>query len=87
MATLFLAGDVMTGRGIDQVLPHPADPLVPARDHGFIASADGREIFFHRNSVAGAKFDDLEVGQAVRFAESVGDKGPQATFVQPIHSK
>ena len=26
MATLFLAGDVMTGRGIDQVLPHPADP-------------------------------------------------------------
>ncbi|MHA1554225.1 MAG: CapA family protein, partial [Alphaproteobacteria bacterium] len=24
--TLFLAGDVMTGRGIDQVLPHPGDP-------------------------------------------------------------
>lgn len=25
-ATLFLCGDVMTGRGIDQVLPHPCDP-------------------------------------------------------------
>ena len=24
--TLFLCGDVMTGRGIDQVLPHPSDP-------------------------------------------------------------
>jgi poly-gamma-glutamate synthesis protein (capsule biosynthesis protein) len=24
--TLFLAGDVMTGRGVDQVLPNPADP-------------------------------------------------------------
>ena len=24
--TLFLAGDVMTGRGIDQVLPHPGNP-------------------------------------------------------------
>ena len=24
--TLFLAGDVMTGRGIDQILPHPGDP-------------------------------------------------------------
>lgn len=24
--TLLLCGDVMTGRGIDQVLPHPADP-------------------------------------------------------------
>lgn len=26
--TLFLSGDVMTGRGIDQVLPHPNDPLL-----------------------------------------------------------
>lgn len=26
--TLFLAGDVMTGRGIDQVLPHPGDPRI-----------------------------------------------------------
>jgi poly-gamma-glutamate capsule biosynthesis protein CapA/YwtB (metallophosphatase superfamily) len=24
--TIFLSGDVMTGRGIDQVLPHPGDP-------------------------------------------------------------
>ena len=23
---LFLCGDVMTGRGIDQVLPHPVEP-------------------------------------------------------------
>lgn len=26
--TLFLCGDVMTGRGIDQILPHPCDPLL-----------------------------------------------------------
>ncbi|MFW6180666.1 MAG: CapA family protein [Spirochaetota bacterium] len=26
--TLFLCGDVMTGRGIDQVLPHPGDPTL-----------------------------------------------------------
>ncbi len=26
--TLFLCGDVMTGRGIDQVLPHPVDPIL-----------------------------------------------------------
>src|SRR6266513_655267 len=25
---VFLCGDVMTGRGIDQVLPHPADPIL-----------------------------------------------------------
>ncbi len=28
LITMFLAGDVMTGRGIDQVLPHPGDPLI-----------------------------------------------------------
>jgi poly-gamma-glutamate synthesis protein (capsule biosynthesis protein) len=26
--TLFLGGDVMTGRGIDQVMPHPSDPEI-----------------------------------------------------------
>jgi cold shock CspA family protein len=68
-----------------EVPPHGTiSSLAPDRDHGFIASADGREIYFHRNSVEGGNFDDLEVGQEVRFSESIGDKGPQATFVHPI---
>ena len=28
LLTLFMCGDVMTGRGIDQVLPHPSDPVL-----------------------------------------------------------
>ena len=28
LVTLFLCGDVMTGRGIDQILPHPGDPTL-----------------------------------------------------------
>lgn len=28
IATIFLCGDVMTGRGIDQILPHPAPPIL-----------------------------------------------------------
>jgi cold shock CspA family protein/ribosome-associated translation inhibitor RaiA len=73
-----------------QTKTHEAPPhgtitaLHPEADHGFLASADGREIYFHRNSVEGAKYDDLVVGQEVRFAETVGDKGPQATFVRPV---
>ena len=47
--------------------------LVSERDHGFIASADGREIYFHRNSVADGKFDGLEVGQEVRGFD-IGDR-------------
>ncbi|MBU1263749.1 MAG: CapA family protein, partial [Gammaproteobacteria bacterium] len=34
--TLFLCGDVMTGRGIDQVLPHPGDPVL---HEGYATSA------------------------------------------------
>ena len=26
VVTLFLCGDVMLGRGVDQILPHPGDP-------------------------------------------------------------
>jgi hypothetical protein len=25
---IFLCGDVMTGRGIDQILPYPSDPVI-----------------------------------------------------------
>jgi poly-gamma-glutamate capsule biosynthesis protein CapA/YwtB (metallophosphatase superfamily) len=32
MSTLFLCGDVMTGRGIDQILPHPGEPLIHEED-------------------------------------------------------
>jgi len=28
LIVLFLSGDVMTGRGIDQILPHPSDPVL-----------------------------------------------------------
>jgi cold shock CspA family protein len=58
--------------------------LDPERGHGFIAASDGREIYFHRNSVAGGKFDDLKVGQEVRFSEAVGDEGSQATSVRLV---
>ncbi|SDA21554.1 poly-gamma-glutamate synthesis protein (capsule biosynthesis protein) [Nitrosospira sp. Nsp18] len=36
--TLFLCGDVMTGRGIDQVLPHPGNPIL---FEGYMKSARG----------------------------------------------
>ncbi|MFF8728463.1 CapA family protein [Streptomyces sp. NPDC015171] len=43
--TLFLAGDVMLGRGVDQILPHPCDPALredyvhDARDYVALAEA------------------------------------------------
>jgi cold shock CspA family protein len=56
------------------------------RGYGFIrASADdSHEVYFHENSVLGARFDKLTLGTRVRFAEEDGDKGPQASTVHVI---
>ena len=56
--------------------------MFPEDDYGFLQTVDGREIYFHRNSVLQPGFDHLEVGAEVHFAEAVGDKGPQATTVR-----
>lgn len=49
--------------------------------YGFIESADGREIYFHRNAVVNDAFNRLAPGVPVRFAEAEGEKGPQASTV------
>lgn len=51
---------------------------------GRIETDDGRLIYFHRNSVLGRRFDDLETGIEVRFAEEAGDLGPQASTVHVL---
>ncbi|MDY6943868.1 MAG: ribosome-associated translation inhibitor RaiA [Pseudomonadota bacterium] len=58
--------------------------LYPELDYGRIETPDGRDIYFHRNSVLEADFDTLETGMEVRFAEAPGDAGPKATTVHLI---
>jgi cold shock CspA family protein/ribosome-associated translation inhibitor RaiA len=58
--------------------------LKPRQDYGLIETADGREIYFHRNSITNADFNQLSLGAEVRFNEEMGDQGPQATAVQAI---
>ena len=58
--------------------------LVPAEDYGFLLTPEGREIFFHRNSVLNGQFDRLQLGTEVAFAEEEGDRGPQASTVTMV---
>jgi cold shock CspA family protein/ribosome-associated translation inhibitor RaiA len=51
--------------------------------YGFITSEDGREIYFHENSVLDGGFGILSVGSRVRFVEEAGNEGPQASSVWP----
>jgi ribosomal subunit interface protein len=48
------------------------------KDHGFIETNDGRELYFHRNSLIDLDFDRLKEGAEVVFLEEQGEKGPQA---------
>ncbi len=57
--------------------------FIAGEDCGFIETADGRELYFHRNAVLNNGFDKLAVGDEVRFVENSGDKGPQASSVRP----
>jgi cold shock CspA family protein len=58
--------------------------FLAGEDCGFIETAEGREIYFHRNAVLGGAFDRLTIGSEVRFVEEKGVKGAQASTVRPI---
>ena len=58
--------------------------ISPEENFGIIETPDGREIYFHRNSLLDENLNDLDVGTEVRFHEEMGEEGPQASTVQVI---
>lgn len=70
---------------VHEVPPHGVvTRLDPTGEFGFLQTADGLDVYFHRNAVVETSFDDLKPGDAIRFilhAEE-GVQGPQAASVQ-----
>ena len=58
--------------------------LIALEEYGFLETVDGREIYFHKNSVVDDGFFNLKVGDRVYYSEAQGDKGPQATMVKLV---
>ena len=56
--------------------------LSPHESYGFITSVDQRDIYFHENSLKDLNMDELSEGDSVIFGETIGDKGPQASWVR-----
>ncbi|MBE9055067.1 MULTISPECIES: HPF/RaiA family ribosome-associated protein [Sphaerospermopsis] len=52
--------------------------------YGFLKTLDGREIYFHQNSVLHHEFDRLEIGTGVHFSLEDGEEGPQASTVKIV---
>ncbi|MEX0853676.1 MAG: HPF/RaiA family ribosome-associated protein [Bauldia sp.] len=76
------------GRMRGEVKTHEPEPLGTViridalGGFGFLATPDGREIYFHRNSVLNDAFASLEEGTRVAFFEEAGEDGPQASTVR-----
>jgi len=55
----------------------------PRKGYGFIAAADGRDIFVHYASIAGEGYKSLAEGEPVSFDVVEGEKGLRAENVIP----
>ncbi|HBD11312.1 MAG TPA: 30S ribosomal protein S30 [Porticoccaceae bacterium] len=55
--------------------------ILPEEDYGFIETNEGRQIYFHRNSLINARLESLNPGDEMRFVEELGEQGPQASTV------
>lgn len=51
--------------------------------YGFITLEDTREVYFHKNAVRGIAFEQMD-GLSVSLNIEPGEKGPQATVVEPL---
>ncbi|MFN5755719.1 MAG: cold shock domain-containing protein [Planctomycetia bacterium] len=59
--------------------------VFPLQGYGFLATPDGREIYFHQHAISEHDFRMLEIGSEVHFSEEEGDQGAQAAHVQLVH--
>jgi CspA family cold shock protein len=49
---------------------------------GFITpQGEDKDVFFHRNDLVGAEFNDLREGDKVTFDKEASEKGPRAVKV------
>ena len=76
-----------------EVKAHEVPPLARVarlfheQGYGFLETSDGREIYFHKNSVLNSAFDRLTPGSMVSFIEERGEQGPQASTVKRVRSQ
>lgn len=56
--------------------------ITPGEDFGFLLTASGSLLYFHRNSILSGDFDRLKRGDDVYYVEGTGDTGPTAKKVR-----
>lgn len=74
-------------KGGDPVKHGKVVRLMPDEGYGFIRTPDGRDVYFHENTLSSATLDDLHAQHPVWFTEEEGDKGPMAREVHLMESE
>ena len=70
---------------LHEAAPHArVTKTFPQADYGFLQTADGRDVYFHRDSLIGCTLEELQIGTEVTFVEELGAKGPQASTLRPV---
>ena len=63
-------------------MPKGTIKLISDRGFGFIRTAEGKDLFFHRNELHGVDYDSLREGQQVEFEIGQGPDGSCAAKVR-----
>jgi cold shock protein len=62
--------------------------LISDKGFGFILTAEGKDLFFHRSQLQGLDYASLKEGQEVEYEAGTGRGGrPEATKVRPPSPK
>lgn len=77
-------GDVKHAETLDE--PHGiVVRLYPEAGYGFLKDVNSEEeVYFHAHAVVNHHFDRLEEGTQVRYTETMGEEGPQASTVHIV---
>jgi cold shock CspA family protein len=79
-------GEIAVNRDHDaDVFAGTVARILAGEGYGFIATADGRELYFSRENVVTPPFEHLAEGTAVHFIEEAAAEGPQAKRVSARH--
>ena len=60
------------------------DKIFRDEDYGFLRTADGQQMYFHKNSCLQGEWELLQPGTGVRYTEQEGEKGPQASSIEIV---
>ena len=74
--------DVTVADGAQPMASGTIKKVMKDRGFGFIRTADGKEVFFHRSECRALDFEHIEQGQTVDFDEENDPKGPRARNVR-----